>query len=63
MLNLHCRTCDQAFVAGPASFASLHHTTDGLIGYARCPTGHVNVVNFHARVHPVEAEASRVTAA
>lgn len=63
MFNLHCRTCDQAFVAGPSSFASLHHTTDGLIGYARCPTGHVNVVNLHACAQPVGDDASRVTAA
>lgn len=63
MFDLHCRTCDLAFVAGPSSFASLHHTTDGLIGYARCPNGHLNVVNFHTSAHPVAADASAVPAA
>lgn len=62
MFNLSCRTCAQPFDVGPSSLASLHHTTDGLVGYARCPRGHLNVVSFHARLDPLDA-ASHVDAA
>jgi hypothetical protein len=63
MTHLSCRTCAQPFPADASSLVSLHHTTDGLVGYARCPTGHVNVVNFHARIDAGGGDARRVDAA
>jgi hypothetical protein len=63
MTHLSCRTCAQLFPADASSLVSLHHTTDGLVGYARCPTGHVNLVNFHARIDASGDEARRVDAA
>jgi hypothetical protein len=63
MADLSCRMCAQPFPADPSSLVSLHPTTEGLVGYARCPTGHVNLVSFHARTAGLGGEAPRVDAA
>jgi hypothetical protein len=63
MFDVSCRTCDRSFLVGPSSLVSLHHTSDGLVGYARCPERHVNMIGFHTRIDPVDGGAHRVDAA
>lgn len=48
MFDLRCQACDAVYLVGARSLVSLQHTTEGPVGYLRCPRGHVTVVEFRS---------------
>lgn len=50
MTQLRCHRCHQVFAVERHHLASLHHTSDGLVGYVRCPEGHLSVVALQGEV-------------
>ena len=51
MHTITCHHCHTDVLVDSASTVSLHRTSEGTIGYVRCPLGHLSVVRFHrARV-------------
>lgn len=56
MFDLWCRTCGRTYLVGTRRLLSLHNTSRGPLGCARCPEGHLTVVAFHGvRTHDVES--------
>lgn len=57
-----CRTCGSPYSVSPANLISRHSTSDGSVGYARCPHGHVDLVlgadERHARHATVDGAPS-----
>jgi hypothetical protein len=47
MFKLYCVSCDVSFPVETRSLVALHHTSDGPVGYLRCPTGHLDAVRLH----------------
>lgn len=43
----HCTHCGRDYLVGTRSLVSFHNTSDGPVGYVRCPEGHLSVVAFH----------------
>ena len=46
MFDLWCPTCQRTYLVGPRRLLSLRNTSRGPVGHARCPDGHVTVVEF-----------------
>jgi hypothetical protein len=57
MFKLYCVSCDVSFPVEARSLVALHNTSDGPVGYLRCPTGHLDAVRLH---EPRVAGADRV---
>jgi hypothetical protein len=47
MFSFYCPTCDLSFLSWTRSLVSLRNSSDGPIGFLRCPNGHFNAVRFH----------------
>jgi hypothetical protein len=47
MNTITCHHCHVDVLVDSASTVSLHRTSEGTVGYVRCPLGHLNVVRFH----------------
>ena len=46
MLTIRCGHCQKRYLVGTRSIVSLSHTTDGPVGYVRCPEGHITATDF-----------------
>jgi hypothetical protein len=51
MNTITCHVCQVDVLVDNASTVSSHRTSEGTIGYIRCPLGHLSVVRF-ARARP-----------
>ena len=49
MFDLFCDTCEITYLVDTHFLISLHNTTNGPVGFARCPRGHRTIVRFHER--------------
>jgi hypothetical protein len=49
MHTITCRHCQIDVLVDNDSTVSMHRTSDGTIGYVRCPLGHLSVVHFDTR--------------
>ena len=62
MLTIHCHRCSRSHLVGTRSIVSMHHTSEGLIAYVRCPDGHLTIEAFgHAAATPDPTPAVAVT--
>jgi len=59
MTHLRCHRCHQVFAVGQDRVASLHHTSDGLVGYVRCPQDHLSVVALQGQIRVLGDERAR----
>jgi hypothetical protein len=46
MPTLTCSCCGHAYELNVSSLISTHRTSEGTVGYARCPSGHLAVVQL-----------------
>lgn len=49
MHTITCRHCHLDVLVDSASTVSMHRTSEGTIGYVRCPLGHLSVIRFDTR--------------
>lgn len=46
MLIIHCRSCPEPRLGLATRIESMHRSAEGLVGYVRCPAGHLVVHQF-----------------
>lgn len=59
-MHEHTCRCGLRFPVSSDTAVSLHRSSDGLVGYVRCPLGHLSVASFATRRAPRTSDARRV---